>query len=66
VIAGVNGAINSNAGTLGLLLNDKTLYDNLNVALEDLDHAVLNVDSIVMSIKARHSLKRNYLNKLIF
>jgi phospholipid/cholesterol/gamma-HCH transport system substrate-binding protein len=58
VIAGVNGAINSNAGTLGLLLNDKTLYDNLNVALEDLDHAVLNVDSIVMSIKARPFIKK--------
>ena len=58
VIAGVNGAINSNAGTLGLLLNDKTLYDNLNVALEDLDRAVLNVDSIMMSIKARPFIKK--------
>ena len=58
VIAGVNGAINSNEGTLGLLLNDKTLYDNLNVALEDLDRAVLNVDSIMMSIKARPFIKK--------
>ena len=58
VIAGVNGAINSSAGTLGLLLNDKTLYDNLNVALEDLDRAVLNVDSIMMSIKARPFIKK--------
>ena len=58
VIAGVNGAINSDAGTLGLLLNDKTLYDNLNVALEDLDRAVLNVDSIMMSIKARPFIKK--------
>ena len=58
VIAGVNGAINSNDGTLGLLLNDKTLYDNLNVALEDLDRAVLNVDSIMMSIKARPFIKK--------
>ena len=35
VISGVNQAMNSHDGTLGLLLNDKTLYDNLNVALEE-------------------------------
>ena len=58
VISGVNQAMNSHDGTLGLLLNDKTLYDNLNVALEDLDHAVLNVDSIVMSIKARPFIRK--------
>jgi phospholipid/cholesterol/gamma-HCH transport system substrate-binding protein len=58
VIAGVDNAINSNEGTLGLLLNDKTLYDNLNVALEDLDKAVLNVDSIMMSIKARPFIQK--------
>jgi hypothetical protein len=54
----VNQAMNSHDGTLGLLLNDKTLYDNLNVALEDLDRAVLNVDSIVMSIKARPFIRK--------
>jgi phospholipid/cholesterol/gamma-HCH transport system substrate-binding protein len=58
VISGVNNAMNSHDGTLGLLLNDKTLYDNLNVALEDLDRAVLNVDSIVMSIKARPFIRK--------
>ena len=58
VISGVNNAMNSHNGTLGLLLNDKTLYDNLNVALEDLDRAVLNVDSIVMSIKARPFIRK--------
>lgn len=58
VIAGVDNAINSNDGTLGLLLNDKTLYHNLNVALEDLDKAVLNVDSIMMSIKARPFIQK--------
>ena len=58
VISGVNQAMNSHDGTLGLLLNDKTLYDNLNVALEDLDRTVLNVDSIVMSIKARPFIRK--------
>lgn len=58
VISGVNQAMNSHDGTLGLLLNDKTLYDNLNVALEDLDRAVINVDSIVMSIKARPFIRK--------
>lgn len=58
VISGVNQAMNSHDGTLGLLLNDKTLYDNLNVALEDLDRTVLNVDSIVMSIKARPFIQK--------
>lgn len=58
VISGVDQAMNSHDGTLGLLLNDKTLYENLNVALEDLDRTVLNVDSIVMSIKARPFIQK--------
>ena len=51
-ISTLNAALQSQEGTVGMLLNDKTLYDNLNIALEDLDKAVLNVDSIMMSIKA--------------
>mgnify|MGYP003302425831 CR=1 FL=1 len=43
---------------MGLLLNDKALYDNLNIALKDLDNAVLNVDSVVMSIKARPFIQK--------
>ena len=58
VIRGVNQAINSQDGTLGLLLNDKELYENLNVALQDLDNVVLNIDSVVMSVKARPFIQK--------
>ena len=58
VISGVNQAINSQDGTLGLLLNDKELYENLNVALQDLDNVVLNIDSVVMSVKARPFIQK--------
>jgi phospholipid/cholesterol/gamma-HCH transport system substrate-binding protein len=58
VISDVNQAINSQDGTLGLLLNDKALYNNLNTALKDLDDVVLNVDSVVMSIKARPFIQK--------
>jgi phospholipid/cholesterol/gamma-HCH transport system substrate-binding protein len=58
VVNGVNTAMTSQENTLGLLLNDKTLYNNLNVVLEDLDNAVLNVDSIMMSIKARPFIQK--------
>lgn len=54
----VNSALQSQEGTLGLLLNDKVLYDNLNTALEDLDKTVLNIDSIVMSVKARPFIQK--------
>lgn len=57
-IQSVNAALASEEGTLGLLLNDKALYDNLNMALQDLDNAVLNVDSVVMSIKARPFIQK--------
>ena len=54
----MNSALQSQEGTLGLLLNDKVLYDNLNTALEDLDKTVLNIDSIVMSVKARPFIQK--------
>ena len=57
-IGTLNAALQSQEGTVGMLLNDKTLYDNLNMALEDLDKAVLNVDSIMMSIKARPFIQK--------
>ena len=41
-----------------MLLNDKTLYDNLNNALQDLDQALLNVDSIMVSIKSRPFIQK--------
>ena len=63
VIASVNQALESDEGTLGLLLNDKTLYENLNTALLNLDQAVLNVDSVVMSVKARPFIQKKLPKK---
>lgn len=54
----LNAALESQEGTLGLLLNDKTLYNNLNTTLSDLDQAVLNIDSIVLSVKARPFIQK--------
>lgn len=54
----LNAALQSQEGTVGMLLNDKTLYDNLNNALLDLDQALLNVDSIMVSIKARPFIQK--------
>lgn len=58
VIGEVKQIIGSQDGTLGLLLNDKALYDNLNTTLQDLDNVVLNVDSVVSSIKARPFIQK--------
>jgi hypothetical protein len=41
-----------------MLLNDKTLYDNLNTTLQDLDSVVLNVDTVISSIKARKFIQK--------
>lgn len=57
-ITSVNHILTTDSGTLGALLNDKTLYDNLNDALRDLDNAVLNVDTVVMSVKAHPCIKK--------
>lgn len=57
-IATVNNILTSDSSTLGALLNDKALYDNLNSALTDLDNAVLNVDTVVMSVKAHPCIKK--------
>ena len=59
----LNQVLTSEDGTLGLLLNDTELHDNLNTALKDLDNAVLNVDSVVMSIKARPFIKKKLPRK---
>lgn len=62
-INSINHILNSDDGTLGLLLNDTELHDNLNTALKNLDNAVLNVDSVVMSIKARPFIRKNLKSK---
>ena len=54
----LNAALQSQESTVGMLLNDKTLYDNLNNALQDLDQALLNVDSIMVSIKSRPFIQK--------
>ena len=54
----LNELLQSEDGTLGLLLNDTELHDNLNTALKNLDKAVLNVDSVVMSIKEQPFIKK--------
>lgn len=62
-VASVNHILHSTDGTLGLLLNDKTLHDNINVTLKNLDEAVLNIDTIVMSIKARPFIQKKLPKK---
>lgn len=59
----LNAALQSQDGTLGLLLNDKELYDNLNGALQNLDNAVQNIDTIMMSIKARPFIQKKLPKK---
>ena len=59
----LNAALQSQDGTLGLLLNDKELYDNLNGALQNLDNAVQNVDTTMMSIKARPFIQKKLPKK---
>lgn len=62
-IQSINAIIHSKDGTLGLLLNDKTLHDNINATIKNLDEAVLNVDTIVMSIKARPFIQKKLPKK---
>jgi phospholipid/cholesterol/gamma-HCH transport system substrate-binding protein len=59
----LNHALQSEEGTLGLLLNDTQLHDNLNAALQNLDATVTNIDTIVMSIKARPFVQKKLPKK---
>jgi phospholipid/cholesterol/gamma-HCH transport system substrate-binding protein len=58
-----NELLQSEEGTLGLLLNNPELYNNLNSTLQLLDRALLNVDSVVVSIKERPFIKKNLSTK---
>ncbi|MBE6321361.1 MAG: MCE family protein [Bacteroidales bacterium] len=59
----LNTALQSENGTLGLLLNDTELHDNLNTTLNNLNTAVMNVDTIIMSIKARPFIQKKLSKK---
>ncbi len=59
----LNTALQSENGTLGLLLNDTELHDNLNTTLKNLNTAVMNVDTIIMSIKARPFIQKTLSKK---
>lgn len=59
----LNTALQSENGTLGLLLNDTELHDNLNTTLKNLNTAVMNVDTIIMSIKARPFIQKKLSKK---
>jgi phospholipid/cholesterol/gamma-HCH transport system substrate-binding protein len=59
----VNQLLQSDNGTIGLLLNDTELHDNLNTALKNLDNALLNVDTIMLSIKERPFIKKKLPKK---
>ena len=59
----LNHALQSEEGTLGLLLNDTQLHDNLNTALQNLNATVTNIDTIVMSIKARPFIQKKLPKK---
>lgn len=62
-IAVLNQALHSEDGTLGLLLNDTQLHDNLNTTLKNLDAAVLNVDTIITAVKARPFVQKKLRKK---
>lgn len=62
-IQSINDIIHSTDGTLGLLLNDKSLHDNINTTIKNVDEAVLNLDTIVMSIKARPFIQKKLPKK---
>lgn len=62
-IAVLNQALQSEDGTLGLLLNDTQLHDNLNTTLKNLDAAVLNVDTIITAVKARPFVQKKLRKK---
>lgn len=59
----LNAALQSENGTLGLLLNDTELHDNLNTTLKNLNTAVMNVDTIIMSIKVRPFIQKKLSKK---
>ena len=59
----INKLLQSDNGTIGLLLNDTELHDNLNTALKNLDNALLNVDTIMLSIKERPFIKKKLPKK---
>lgn len=50
--ADLNTKLNGKDNTLGLLMNDRQLYDNLNTTVENLNHTVQSSDSLMIDLKA--------------
>ena len=48
----LNNKLNAKDNTLGLLMNDRGLYDNLNTAVVNLNHTVQSGDSLLTDLKA--------------
>lgn len=57
-VQSVNEILHSKESTVGMLLNDKTLHDDVKAAIQNLDNAILNVDTIIMSIKSRPFIQK--------
>ena len=43
--------LNSGEGSLGLLMNDATLYNNLNATVNSLNTTIRNADSLVVNLR---------------
>lgn len=48
----LNAKLNGKDNSLGLLLNDRGLYDNLNTTVENLNHTVQSADTLMTDLKA--------------
>lgn len=52
ISAELNGKLNAKDNSLGMLMNDRGLYDNLNTAVTNLNHTIQSGDSLMTDLKA--------------
>lgn len=50
--ADLDGKLNATDGSLGLLMNDRALYDNLNHTVQSLNRTAASADSLLIDLKA--------------
>ena len=62
-LATLNNSLNSSDNTLGLMLNDRQLYDNLNLTATNLASTAAHADSLVRDLKAH---PKRYVHFSIF